>query len=100
MDLAARRELLICRLKARIAAERLDEAETLLAQLRQLPTAQDLLAAPAAGLKKNLSGEPASQGKADAALANFQKVLTAQLDAKAVDDLAADIEKRKAAVHK
>jgi hypothetical protein len=99
MDLAARRELLIRRLKACIAAERLDEAETLLKELRQLPTPQDLLAAPAAGLKK-LSGEAASQGKADTALADFQKVLTAQFDAKAVDDLAAGIEKRKAAAHK
>jgi len=100
MDVAARRELLIGRLKARIAAERFDEAEALLKELRQLPTAQDLLAARAAGLKKNLSGEPASQGKANAATAEFQNVLTAQLDAKTIDDLAADIEKRKAPAHK
>jgi hypothetical protein len=96
IDLAARRETLLTRLKARIAAQRFEEAETLLAELRQLPAPQEVVAARAGDLKKNLSGQTASSGaKLDAALDDLQNLLTAQFDAKVIDDLAAEIEKHK-----
>ena len=68
VDLAARREMLLGRLKARIAAGRLDEAKPLLKELRRLPSAQDLVALRASELKKDLSGTAASQAKIDAVL--------------------------------
>ena len=69
--------MLIRRLKARIAAERFDEAEQTLKELRQLPTAQDLVATRTAELKKGLSLDAASQGKMDAAITDVQKALRA-----------------------
>jgi hypothetical protein len=93
VDLAVRREVLLSRLKARIAAGRLDEAKPLLKQLRGLPGAQDLLTLRATELKKDLAGTAASQAKIDAALHELQKVLDSQLDAKALDKLAAQLEK-------
>ncbi len=93
VDLAVRREVLLSRLKARIAAGRLDEAKPLLKELRGLPGAQDLLTLRASELKKNLAGTAASQAKIDAGLREFQKVLDSQLDAKAMDKLAVQLEK-------
>ena len=47
----------------------------------------------ASELKKNLAGTAASQAKIDAGLREFQKVLDSQLDAKAMDKLAVQLEK-------
>jgi hypothetical protein len=96
IDLAARRETLVIQLKARIAAKRFEEAETLLAELRRLPASQQLVATRAAELKKNLAGPAASAAKIDAAVANLQSALaTSQFDAKAIDELAAEVDKHK-----
>jgi hypothetical protein len=95
VDLAARREMLAGRFKARMAARRFDEAEQTLKELRQLPTAEDLVASRTAELKKGLSVDAASQGKIDAALADFQKALRSHFDARSIDELAKQLEKRK-----
>ena len=54
VDLAARRQMLLVRAKARIAAQQFAEAEQAIKQLRELPAAQDLVAARIAEAKKDL----------------------------------------------
>jgi hypothetical protein len=93
VDLAARRALLAGRVKARIAAGQFAEAEPLLKELRKLPSAQDLVASRAAAAKKDLPDDAATQGKIDAALAELARVLATQLDSKAIDQLAAELQK-------
>jgi hypothetical protein len=93
LDLAARRAMLAGRLQARMAAGQLAEAEQLLKELRQLPSAQEMIAARVRELKKGLPSDAEFQGKIDAALGQMQRVLAAQLDAKAIDQLAAQLQK-------
>ncbi len=93
VDLTARRAMLLGRLKARMAAGQLAEAEQLLKELRQLPGAKDFIASRAGELKKDLPGDAATQAKLDAALGELERVLAAQFDAKAIDELAAQLHK-------
>ncbi len=95
VDLTARREALASRVKARIAAGQLQEAESLLKELRQLPSVKDLLASQTAKLKKDMPDDPVFQGKADAILKDVRNVLSSQLDAKAADKLATQIERHR-----
>ena len=95
VDLTARREALASRVKARIAAGQLGEAESLLKELRQLPSVQDFLASRTAELKKDMPDDPVFQGKADAILKDVQNALSSQFDAKAADKLAAQIEQHR-----
>jgi hypothetical protein len=96
VDLTARREALASRVKARIAAGQLEEADQLLKELRQLPSAQDLLASRTAELKKDMPDDPVFQGKIDAVLKDVQNALSSQFDPKAADKLATQIERRRA----
>lgn len=93
VDLAARRAMLVGRLKARIAAGQFAEAEQFLKELRQLPSPKDLIAMRSRELQKDLPGDAVFQGKIDSALGELQGVLAAQLDAKAIDELAAQLQK-------
>ncbi len=95
VDLAARRQMLLGRARARIAAQQFAEAEQAIKQLQELPAAQDLVAARLAEAKKDLSGDEASLARLDAVLADFQQVLAKQFDAKEIDDLVAEIEEHK-----
>ena len=93
VDLTARRAMLLGRLKARIAAGQLAEAEQLLKELRQLPGAKDFIASRAGELKKALPSDAATQAKLDASLAELERVLAAQFDTKAIDELARQLQK-------
>jgi hypothetical protein len=91
VDLAARRQILLKRARARISAHQFAEAEQVLKQLRELPSAEDLVTARIADAKKDFSGDEASLTRLDAVLAGFQQTLAARFNAKEIDDLAAEI---------
>ena len=96
VDLAARRQMLLGRAKARIAAKQLAEAEQAIKQLRELPAAaEELVASRIAEAKKDLSGDAASLARLDAVQADYQQALAAQFDAKEIDELAAQLEPSK-----
>ena len=95
VDLAARRQMLLVSARARIAAQQFAGAEQAVKQLRELPAAEELVAARIAEAKNSLSGDAASLARLDAVLADYQQVLAAQFDAKEIDDLVAQIEQHK-----
>jgi hypothetical protein len=95
IDLAARRRMLLRGARARIAARQFAEAEQAIKQLRDLPAADELVAARVAGAKQELAGDAASLARLDAVLADFQQVLAAQFDAKEIEELATQIEQHK-----
>ena len=92
VELAAQRQMLLRRAKTSLAARQFTEAAQAVKELRELPVAQDLVAARVAAAKTASSGDAASLARLDAVLADFQPVLAAQFDAKEIDDLAAEIE--------
>jgi hypothetical protein len=92
VDLAARRQMLLGRVKARIAAKQVAEAQQAIKQLRELPAAEDLVTTRFADAKKDLSGDTAALARLDALLAELQQAVAAQFDAKEIDDLAAQLE--------
>ena len=97
IDLAARRRMLLARVKARMADKQFAEAEKAIAQWRELPSPEDLAARRLAEAKKDLSGDAAAVARLEAVAADFQQALAAQADAKEIDDLAAEIQQHKPA---
>ena len=92
VDLASRRQLLLADAKSRIAAGQYAEALQAIQQVRELPAAEDLVAATVVEAKKDLSGDDALLARLDAAAADMQQVLTAQFDAKEIDEVAAQLQ--------
>jgi hypothetical protein len=93
IDWAARYEALASRLKKRIAAGQYDEAERLLSELREMPTVEEHIKTNVRRLTKDIPSDPALRSRIDAIMTDVQTVLTSQLDAKAIDELARQIQK-------
>jgi hypothetical protein len=93
VDLVTRRQLLLAQAKARLAAGALDEADGLLAKLRQLRTRDEFSRELAQEQQKTFADDKAVQQQIDAMFENTQKLLGQYLDPKPIEDLTDELAK-------
>ena len=87
VDLVARREVLIARIRARIQAKQLDKAGQLADELRRLPAVQQFLLRLTNMRQKLVSNDAAVQRKIDALLADTRKLIDKHLDPRGIDEI-------------
>jgi len=96
VDLVTRRQLLLIRAQARLAAGKLDEADELLREIRLLKTRDEFHRELAQEQQRVFADDPAVQRQIDAMFATTQKLLAQYLDPKPVDDLTDELAKARA----
>jgi hypothetical protein len=91
LDVVARREILMARIRSRIASKKFDEANDLFDQLRRLPTREQIALAIGEQKARNSSKDPAVQAKIDRAVAETQKSVNRFLDPRPIDALQTEL---------
>jgi hypothetical protein len=87
VDLIARRQVLMARIRARIKAGKPDEAKALLSELRRLRSHQDITRALLVERQRRTSDDPRTQRQIDKLFDDTQTVINRFLDARAIDRL-------------
>lgn len=91
VDLVARREIAMARIRNRMESKKFDEAEKLFDELRRLPTREQLTLAINEQKTRNASPDPAVQAKIDRAVAEAQKSIHRFLDPRPLDALRTEL---------
>jgi hypothetical protein len=87
VDLVARREVLMSRIRARIEAKQLDKAGELLDELRRMPAAQQFVFRLTNAQQRLATSDAVVQHKVDALLADTRKLIDKHLDPRGIEDL-------------
>lgn len=96
LELAARRDVLIARIRGRIGAKAFDEAEQLLAELRSLTTLSQFAERSTNEQKRYFSRDATAQRDIQAMFAALGTAARRHLDPSAVDGLAAELQAARA----
>lgn len=91
VDLVARREILMARIRNRIGSKKFDEAEKLFDELRRLPTRESISVGIVEEKTRNAGSDPAVQAKIDRAVGETQKSVNRFLDPRPIDALRTEL---------
>jgi hypothetical protein len=91
VDLIARRQVLMSRIRSRMRAGKMDEAKQLFSELRRLRTQQDFLRELLVERQRRTSTDPQTQKQIDKLFDDTQTVINRFLDSKPVDRLERDL---------
>lgn len=91
VDLVTRREVLLARIRARIDAGKLSEAETLMAELRQMKSRDEFRRDLEREQKKIFSADPVIQRRIDTLFSDTRKLLQQYLDPAPVEQLVREL---------
>lgn len=97
IDLITRREVLLAQTRALVKANRLEEANKAIVQLRTMTSADELIRALDQEAKKVVTPDPLMQHKIDALFADTRKLVEQHLDPSAVEKLADAVRDSRAA---
>lgn len=92
VDLVARRTMLAARIRARLEEDKLDEAQKLLTELRQMRGRDDLDVVLREQRRKYFSSDLVVRKKVDKLFADTQQVMVKNLDPRLIDNVAAEVD--------
>ncbi|NLY03174.1 MAG: hypothetical protein GXY83_44565 [Rhodopirellula sp.] len=98
VDLVTRREVLVARIRGRMAEGKFSEAETLLSELRQMKNREEFGRDLDREHKKIYSEDPAVQRRIDKLFTDTQKLLQQHLDPAELEQLIRDLAEARRAV--
>jgi hypothetical protein len=92
VDLVARRAMLVARIRARLDEGKLEEAQELLSELRQLPNRQQFNVVLEEQSRKFYSSDPIVRRKVDKLFSDTREVMVRNLDPGLIDQVSSEVD--------